>query len=522
MGTPTSTGSSFAVISDVSFASNPSVTDFKNFAVTVDGKAYSFTPKPATATMDDLAANIQSQLRALDGTTDLSVTVSNGNRLEITSAKSSRAISAPALSNQATINLNTGASGGTSTGKTISGVVFGTNPSMNDFNTFDITIGGKSFSIVPVPNPPTLASLAQNIQSQLRIVDGSSDINVKIANDGSTLEFSSTSNRDITSTKLTPKTYADTPDGVVAAINSSGRGYRAQLVNDGSTRPFKIMITGEAGSTESFSLTSSSTTALSFSNVTSASDANITVDGVNFTRKTNTITDVVTGLTLDLKATTSTAVSTMVSRDTTAIQTRLSELVTAYNDFNDIINETTNSKSTLETYGATLVGNSTVRIVKQQIRQVILGNSSTASGNIKNLSQLGLSVDEKGVMKLDSTKAEATLNTNYDDVVKAFTGGYNNLSAYSTQSAGIAGDTVKKLTTLLAPGGPLTTQSDSATTQNERYRANLTKLQSRLDSLLSRYNKQFAAMDSLVGNVNAQKTSLKATFDGMMASYTNS
>lgn len=522
MGTPTSTGSSFAVISDVSFASNPSVTDFKNFAVTVDGKAYSFTPKPATATMDDLAANIQSQLRALDGTTDLSVTVSNGNRLEITSAKSSRSISAPALSNQATINLNTGASGGTSTGKTISGVVFGTNPSMNDFNTFDITIGGKSFSIVPVPNPPTLASLAQNIQSQLRIVDGSSDINVKIANDGSTLEFSSTSNRDITSTKLTPKTYADTPDGVVAAINSSGRGYRAQLVNDGSTRPFKIMITGEAGSTESFSLTSSSTTALSFSNVTSASDANITVDGVNFTRKTNTITDVVTGLTLDLKATTSTAVSTMVSRDTTAIQTRLSELVTAYNDFNDIINETTNSKSTLETYGATLVGNSTVRIVKQQIRQVILGNSSTASGNIKNLSQLGLSVDEKGVMKLDSTKAEATLNTNYDDVVKAFTGGYNNLSAYSTQSAGIAGDTVKKLTTLLAPGGPLTTQSDSATTQNERYRANLTKLQSRLDSLLSRYNKQFAAMDSLVGNVNAQKTSLKATFDGMMASYTNS
>jgi flagellar capping protein FliD len=42
-----------------------------------------------------------------------------------------------------------------------------------------------------------------------------------------------------------------------------------------------------------------------------------------------------------------------------------------------------------------------------------------------------------------------------------------------------------------------------------------------LDALLTRYNKQFAAMDSLVGSVNAQKTSLKATFDGMMATYTN-
>jgi flagellar capping protein FliD len=42
-----------------------------------------------------------------------------------------------------------------------------------------------------------------------------------------------------------------------------------------------------------------------------------------------------------------------------------------------------------------------------------------------------------------------------------------------------------------------------------------------MTALLSRYTKQFAAMDSLVGNVNSQKTSLKSSFDGMMASYTN-
>jgi flagellar capping protein FliD len=42
-----------------------------------------------------------------------------------------------------------------------------------------------------------------------------------------------------------------------------------------------------------------------------------------------------------------------------------------------------------------------------------------------------------------------------------------------------------------------------------------------MDALLARYQKQFASMDSLVGSVNSQKTSLKATFDGMMATYTN-
>ncbi len=520
MGTPTSTNTSFAVISDVSFAATASVTDFRNFSITVDGRSLSFTPQPATATMEGLAADIQSQLRALDGSEDLSVTVSNGNRLEITSARPSRQLSAPALSNQTVINLDTGALAGTPSGNAISGISFGTNPSRNDFSAFDVSIGGKAFSIVPNPAVPTLASLAENIQSQLRIIDNSSDITVSVSSDG-TLQLNSAGNRTITGAKLTPKTYGDTPEGIVAAINSSQRGYKAQLVNDGSARPFKIMITGESGSTESFTVSTTGGTPLSFSNVTTASDAMVSVDGISYTRKTNTITDVVPGVTLDLKSTTLTAASVMVSRDTTAITTKLSELVVAYNDFNNIIAETTNPKSTLDTYGATLVGDNTVRLVRQQVRQVILGASSTAGGTIKNLSQLGLSIDLKGVMTLDTAKAEKTLNTNYDDVVKMFTGGYNNLGTYSSLPAGIAGDSVKKLTQLLAQDGPLTTKTNTATTQNEKYRADLEKLQTRLDSLLQRYTKQFSAMDSLVGSVNAQKTSLKSTFEGMMAAYTN-
>jgi len=39
--------------------------------------------------------------------------------------------------------------------------------------------------------------------------------------------------------------------------------------------------------------------------------------------------------------------------------------------------------------------------------------------------------------------------------------------------------------------------------------------------LLARYTKQFASMDSLVGQINSQKTSLKSSFEGMMAMYTN-
>jgi flagellar hook-associated protein 2 len=134
---------------------------------------------------------------------------------------------------------------------------------------------------------------------------------------------------------------------------------------------------------------------------------------------------------------------------------------------------------------------------------------------------MGYSLNEKGVLSLDEAKLDKVLASNFDDVTKVLTGGYNKLSTYSTAPAGIAGDAFKKLTNLLASSGPLMTKSENANTENTRYQSQLAKLQLRMDALLVRYQKQFASMDSLVGSVNSQKTSLKATFDGMMAAYTN-
>ena len=160
-------------------------------------------------------------------------------------------------------------------------------------------------------------------------------------------------------------------------------------------------------------------------------------------------------------------------------------------------------------------------MVKQQIRSLLVGTSSTPGSTIKNLSQIGYSISEKGVMSLDATKLDAALQANVDDISRVFTGGYNNLSTYSSLSAGVAGDAVKKITTLLSQTGPFTTKTDNANTQNIKYQADLTKLQTRMDSLLVRYQKQFSSMDSIVGRTNSQKTSLKSSFDGMMAMYTN-
>ena len=333
----------------------------------------------------------------------------------------------------------------------------------------------------------------------------------------------------------------DKPMDLVTAINDAKTGVTAQLVNtgDGSGAPYQIVLSGPTGAAGTFSVTPNYGTGVgagspgvNFVNPNAAnfltsnsgnqlaSDAAVKVDGIAYTRNNNTLTDVVPGLTLNLKTTTSSVVNVDLTRDNTGIKDKMTALVTAYNDAVSILNAVSDPKSTLDTYGATLVNDSAVRSIKQQLRQMVMGQSSTPGSTVGALWQMGASVDIYGVMTLDSTKLDTVLNSNYADVVKTFTGNQNGLSIYSTAPAGIAGDAVKKITQLLGKTGILQSQTDSANTQNTKYKDDLTKLQTRMDALLLRYQKQFSAMDSLVGSVNTQKTSLKSTFDGMMASLT--
>jgi flagellar hook-associated protein 2 len=332
----------------------------------------------------------------------------------------------------------------------------------------------------------------------------------------------------------------DTPQGIVDAINAAKTGVTASLVNtgDGSAAPFQIVLSGAKGAAGAFSIATTYTQldgsssdkpnagslGLSFGGSDAdqvASDAKVKVDGITFTRSTNTLTDVLPGSTLDLKTVTSGAANVSFVRDTTALKDKFKAMVTSYNDAMTMLNVVTDPKSTMDTYGATLVGDSTARSVKSMMRTLVQGESNTPGNKISTMWQLGISIDRTGVMTLDETKLDAALTDNFDDVVKTMTGNTNGLSAYSSQPAGFAGEAMRKLSKLIGPSGVLLTNSQNAETQNTKYQADLAKLETRMTTLLARYNKQFSSMESIVGGVNSQKTSLKSSFDGMMAVYTN-
>jgi len=74
-GTATTSGTNTASISGISFGTKPAVDDFNSFSLTIDGKTLDVTASPSGTTLADLAADLQNQLRAKDGSSDISVTV---------------------------------------------------------------------------------------------------------------------------------------------------------------------------------------------------------------------------------------------------------------------------------------------------------------------------------------------------------------------------------------------------------------------------------------------------------------
>ncbi len=321
---------------------------------------------------------------------------------------------------------------------------------------------------------------------------------------------------------------ASTPAGMVAAINAANKGISAQIVNTGNaSAPYRIMLTGATGASNAFSLSSRATDGNPVANVDfasklqSAEDAVLNVNGMAMTSSTNRITDAIAGTTLDLFTTTTGAANLDFSRDTSTVKTKIQALVTAYNDANSMLNVVSDPKSTVETYGATLAGNSIVNSVRSQMRSLITSDSSSPSGGLTALRDIGLSISKTGELELDSTKLDNALQYKFDNVVTLLTSNREKQSSYSVLPSGSAGEAVKKLTALLDTSSALTSQSANLTTKITAYNKELAALDTRMAAILARYNKQFATMESMVGQSKSLQTNLKSTFDGMMSVYTN-
>ena len=322
-----------------------------------------------------------------------------------------------------------------------------------------------------------------------------------------------------------------TPAGMVSAINGAKLGVTAQLINTGSG--FNVVVTGETGAAQNFSLTSDDGTAtgnnpkvpvtgVSFAtSLQTATDASFKVNGLTVTRGSNTVNDVIEGVTLDLFASTTGAARLDLNRDTAGIKDNIKGLVTAYNDFEETLKILGDRASEVEDFGGALAGESLLQSVRNQVRALVTNTSTTPGTNIRAARDVGLSLDRFGKLNLDEAKLNTALQNNFTQVSTMFTAGTNNKSIFSPAPAGLAGEAINSLEKMLLSTGLIDTQTKSAAAQILKHKEELKVLDERMEKLMTRYMSQFSVMENIVGNSNSMRESLKGTFEGMMKAYGN-
>ncbi len=321
----------------------------------------------------------------------------------------------------------------------------------------------------------------------------------------------------------------DTPVGIVNTINRAGLGFTATLVDtsgDGSS--YKIILEGPSGAEGQFSVSSASSTALGFGDETTAlrtaQDAIFEVDGVEVNRASNTIDDVLTGVTFELKNTIDalSPATISISKDTDTLKTSLQTLVAAYNDLNYSINELGNPDSLEDEVGGALSNDRMfLRQLKDQLRTAIQSDSSTPSGDFTSLRDIGIEIDRNGDLTFDETAYDALAQASFDDISTMFSAGTTNQSFYDGQDQGLARDVMATLDELTASSGLIATKKNNATENVAEVEDDLADLERRMEMVYQRYINQFSVMETLVAQLNSTREALTGQLDALTASWSN-
>lgn len=227
--------------------------------------------------------------------------------------------------------------------------------------------------------------------------------------------------------------------GVRDAINAANAGATASIVNDGSgnrlviaskdsgvANALKITVADDdADNTDNAGLSqlvhdASSGGTTNMTQTVAAQNAVVVIDGITVSKASNTITDAIEGVTLTLlKANTPSATTLSVSRDTAAVQTSVQSFVKAYNDLKKTIDDLSKYDAANKR-ASTLTGEATVRSVQSQLRSQFNTALTTAGGGLTTLSDIGISFQADGTLKLDTVKLNTALNDATKDVSTLF------------------------------------------------------------------------------------------------------
>ena len=384
-----------------------------------------------------------------------------------------------------------------------------------DFNTFAVqntSAGAVNATASTSARAGTNSIAVTSLAKEQRSISSGFDSNTQTLNNNNAIQIDIT----VDGSTQTLTVESANLDAIATAINEANLGLNAEIVNTGSgSSSYRLQLVGEAGSSESFSV-SSDFNELTFETIQNATDAELTVNGVNFIRSSNQISDIIQGVTLNLIGTTDQTETISISRDTSLAKGNIMSFIAMFNEASSEFKNLTGSEN-----DGPLRGDTIFRSIVNQLRNIMVSESSSPGENINSLSSMGISIDRYGQLLYDEGKIDAALNKNYDEVIGLFSANINDQSRFSSDPAGIAGDIKNLIERVTASDGYLSMAQASLTESNAGYEQDLKDIDERMIKVEERYNRQFLAMQTIIEEMNSTKESLIASFENLPFSNKN-
>ncbi|MCL2791011.1 MAG: flagellar filament capping protein FliD [Desulfobulbus sp.] len=311
-------------------------------------------------------------------------------------------------------------------------------------------------------------------------------------------------------------------DGIMQAINAADLGVSAAIINDGSSTPYRLVLTGQDVA-KTFSLDSSGlsggTDSLGSMNlddgfggiinppVQAATRAHVRIDTIDIYSDSNTLTEAIPGVTLNLmQAKEGTTTTLNVNLDQNSITSAIKAFAKGYND---VISFITSQSVINGEGGGVLGGDSGINAIKRHL-QSMLTTPFANDGVLSTLSQLGFKTQKDGTIAVDDTVLSNAVGSNLDSVVSLLSG--------QGDGKGIIAQFQDYLSSMTnSSTGMLQGRKTSIDSSIKRIDTQITALQARLDQRQKTLESQFSAMETLVSTLNSQSSYLTQ----QMTAYSN-
>lgn len=310
-----------------------------------------------------------------------------------------------------------------------------------------------------------------------------------------------------------PVNVHGTIDQIAEDINGAGLDITAEVVDTGSpTDPYQLVLRSKTtGADGAFTVTTDSgsspaldalITDIDGHAVTDAQNAHILFNGIDVYRTSNSIGDLIGGVTLQLKAKTTTGepATIAVSPDAEATSAQVKDFVEAYNKIVDFVQAqfAVDGKGTAS---GPLFGDNTLRSVRSSLRSIMGSPVGTGNNAYSMFAQIGITSDTQGKLTFNQSKFEEALLADETAVSNLFTDSSNGIANRVYAQIDVYTSTVDGLIKSRTDGlDRMTKDTQSRIDQAER---RLTKYQSRLEA-------QYANLETLMSRLQSQGSSLSS------------